>query len=277
MKVRKSVRLIAAVWLAFVVAQPPATAADLQGQVNEASKLLDIPHGLELASAKLRKSFKIEGSAAAQAKAQAILQETFHPIRLRIAVERDLAASADSATLSEAMRFLKSPLARKLSKMAAEAGPKIATQVQPYAAKLSTNPPPAARVAIVQRIIRSTRHVETAAMMSIDPLYTVGTALGRECGKTAAPHRESAQLREIQVAKIRQSAQVVLLFMYQPATDAELDGYADWFESTAGQKFVGLTADAIGKVLKDAAETTGRRIAREVMRGNVTWCPATPA
>ena len=265
--------LIAALWLTFSLAQLPASAADVQGQVNEASKLLDIPRGLELASAKLRKSFKVEGSPAAQAKAQAILQETFHPIRLRIAVERGLAASADSATLAEAMRFLKSPLARKLSTMAAEAGPKIATQIQPYATSLSANPPPAARVEIVRRIIRSTRHVETAAMMSINPLYAVGTVLGRECGKTAPPHPESAKLRDLQVGKIRQSAQVVLLFMYQPATDTELDEYADWFESSAGQRFVGLTADAIAKVLDDAAETTGRRIAREVMRGNVTWCP----
>jgi len=243
-------------------------------QVRELSQLLDIPRGLELASAKVQKSFKVEGSPEAQAKVQAILRETFDPPRLRVAVENALAESIDAATVDAAIRFRKSPIARKLAIMEQNAQGNIGRELQSYAADLAKNPPAPARVAIVGRIIRSTRHVETAVEMSMDPLVAVGVALGRECGGNGSPGDNAKKLRDLQAAKMRDSAPVVLLFLYRAASDAELTEYAQWFESPDGQKLVGLTLDAIGKALNDAAETAGRRIGREVMRGHVTWCGA---
>jgi len=109
--------------------------------------------------------------------------------------------------------------------------------------------------------------------MSMDPLVAVGVALGQECGGQGAPGADAAKLRDLQVSRMRESAPVVSLFLYRAASDAELTEYAEWFESPNGQKFVALTMDAIGKALNDAAKRAGRRIGREVMRGNVTWCP----
>ena len=265
--------------IGFSLARQPASAADvenLRGQIRELSKLFEIPRGLELAAAKVLKSFKVEGSPEAQAKAQAILREDFDPARLRVAVEGAIAESADSTTLAEAIRFRKSPLVQKLSAMERQAQASIATELQPFAAGLSANPPPEPRVAIVQRIISSTRHVETAVTMSMDPVVAVGVALGQECGGQGVPGADAAKLRDLQVSRMRESAPVVSLYLYRAASDAELTEYAEWFESQNGQKFVALTMDAIGKVLSDAAKRAGHRIGREVMKGHVTWCADAP-
>src|SRR5436190_10363744 len=108
--------LAATLLVALSLTPRPAPAAEeLRGRVREVSSLLEIPRGLELASAKVQKGFQVEGSPEAQAKAQAILKEVFASARLRLVVEGALTESADSATLGEAIRFLTSPLARKLS------------------------------------------------------------------------------------------------------------------------------------------------------------------
>ena len=76
---------------------------------------------------------------------------------------------------------------------------------------------------------------------------------------------------------IHQNATLVNLFVYQTATDDELIRYADWLASRDAVWFRDRVEESLGKSLRAAGDEAGRRIGREVARGQVSWCPASPS
>jgi hypothetical protein len=171
------------------------------------------------------------------------------------------------------LTLLKSPLARRMSQLEAEAASlKSSEALIEYAESLLSNPPARERVNLVSKLYR----VSTAAELSIQLQSLTLLAMIQAFD---APNPRHKQLGENQLKRLEaqtknklkesfeQVAEVIYLYAYRSASDEDLVKYIELYETDTMKWFSSLLQLALEDAMKTAANQVTVRFANGHSKG----------
>lgn len=275
----------------FTQTPPPATD---EAPPRDAGALVD--EVLELSGAR-RALAQIPGQVQAQiqqrkgqlpetdlARLGDIMTRSFSPDALHAGLRESLSKQADPDRLSLVVRFLRSPLARRMTQLELDAtAPGSPAEMKKFAERTQASGPPQARLELIQRLDAATGSTEVAVDAAVAVIRAIGKALN-----AASPQDRRLTAREldgmIEKTKaamsdsLRAAATLQLLFAYRSAADRELGDYVQFWESDPGRWFLRAFRKGLLEAISAAATSAAAEITRALPRDTAASRPAkTPA
>jgi hypothetical protein len=219
-------------------------------------------------------------AAQGQALERAVLRE-FSADVLRREVERHLERAHHPRHAESVLHWLRSPVGRRIAKLdLAAAQPGGAAALQTYALNLGSNPPPAARVALIRQLDAATGMTD----FTVDAALTsaLATALGANGELPLAQQGTESDIRaaiEAQRRVLRPEIEKMMttsmLYSYRSLEDGELRRYIDFSESEPGRWYHESVKRALLDTLEGASTRVGQAIAA-AFGATVDPAPASP-
>ncbi|MGD9032845.1 MAG: DUF2059 domain-containing protein [Desulfobacteraceae bacterium] len=188
-----------------------------------------------------------------------ILKDAYQADRIKRHLLARFKKSLDPACIEAVLSWLQSPLGRKITKLEQAAStPEGVRQMTMYAAMIQTDPPPQARLRLVERLdealkvtdlmldmatitVNETMNGVVAAMpqhLDMDPLAM---------SQLLKTHREEMR-RQFQKA-----VTTTFLYAYQPLSDRELEQYIAFAESEHGMRYHKVLVEEMKRIQMDAS------------------------
>ena len=216
-----------------------------------------------------------------QALESAVLRE-FGAEALQREVERHLERAYQSQHAELVLRWLRSPVGRRIAKLDLSAArPEGAAALQSYARNLGSNPPPATRVSLIRQLDAATGMTD----FTVDAALTsaLATALGANGVLPPAKQGAESDIRaavEAQRDALRPEIEMMIttsmLYSYQSLGDGELRNYIDFSNGEAGRWYHESVKRALLNTLEGASTRVGRAVAASLAEA-VDPVPASPA
>ena len=202
---------------------------------------------------------------AAYAAVAPIVDGAFESAKLNAEIAANLKRTGfDAERMARFLELLRQPAAIKMS------GPEMRS-VTPEAMKehfdgLRTNPPPAARMKLLQTLDEATRTTEVGAEMTavlLRDMAEVALDSKKKSGKDAPPEAGKmvgSQLNALRTQG-RTQARAVMYVMYRKASDEDLAEYVKLLDTDTGRWGSELLADAIRPLLAVRAGVIAKEVA----------------
>jgi hypothetical protein len=284
---RHALALLAACF-AWLAALPALAASGLPGPAGEMQEIFRIS-GLEaqlgtldqVVAASLAPNLQGVPPAQAQVVQRAVLSEFNAPL-LKQQVESRLAKVHHPAHAAATLRWLRSPLARRITALeVAASSAESVREIERFAQNLPAQPPTPARVGLAREFDRATGWTEFALDVSLASARAAMTAIAAV--RPDEPRLQPQQIeqaiasqRELMRNGIEQASLVSALFVYRSLSDTEFEAYIAWTKTDAGRWYHGVVREALLEVLTEVAGRMGRTVAA-ALRAAPAPVPAAPA
>ncbi|MGH7205320.1 MAG: hypothetical protein ACREI2_03815 [Nitrospiraceae bacterium] len=187
-----------------------------------------------------------------------VLSNAYNAQTLEQHVYKRVHGELTSELATKTLGWLRTDLARKITKLEERASaPQVIQQMQGFAKKLESSPPSQQRLGLARRIDLATDTTEL--MLDITESSTFGLAMALDAMLPPDQRQGEARLR-VQMERQRpilreayqQLSMVNALFTYQSLSDAELERYVDFLESEVGTQYTMLANTALKDALYEA-------------------------
>lgn len=197
-----------------------------------------------------------------------IFQETYDTKKLLREVQAGIATNFDAAHAGKALEWMRSPLAQKITRLEQDSSaPQALEQMQALADEISITPAPEPRLKLIRRLDKATRGTEMATDMVILSAWGVEIGLNAllPAKNRSTPDmllRQAAFAHSQIIREQKHIMKVGFLYTYQTLADSEIERYAAFAESDAGQWYYRTIRQAFKDVLSEAALDTGKGVER---------------
>ena len=196
-----------------------------------------------------------------------VLSQAYNAQTLEQHVYRRVHSELNHELATKTLGWLRTDLARKITKLEEQAStPQAMQQMEVFAKKLESSPPSQQRLGLARRIDLATDATEL--MLDITESSTFGLAMALDATLPPDQRQGEARLRvqmERQRQKLRETYQelstVNSLFTYQSLRDAEVERYVDFLESEVGTQYTTLANTALKDALYEAGTHVNRGMA----------------
>ena len=196
-----------------------------------------------------------------------VLSQAYDAQTLEQHVYRRVHSELNHELATKTLGWLRTDLARKITKLEEQAStPQAIQQMEVFAKKLESSPPSQQRLGLARRIDLATDATEL--MLDITESSTFGLAMALDATLPPDQRQGEARLRvqmERQRQKLRETYQelstVNALFTYQSLNDAEVERYVDFLESEVGTQYSTLANTALKDALYEAGTQVNRGMA----------------
>ncbi len=196
-----------------------------------------------------------------------VLSQAYDAQTLEQHVYRRVHSELNHELATKTLGWLRTDLARKITKLEEQAStPQAIQQMEVFAKKLESSPPSQQRLGLARRIDLATDATEL--MLDITESSTFGLAMALDATLPPDQRQGEARLRvqmERQRQKLRETYQelstVNALFTYQSLNDAEVERYVDFLESEVGTQYTTLANTALKDALYEAGTQVNRGMA----------------
>ncbi|MGH7229683.1 MAG: hypothetical protein ACREIH_10795 [Nitrospiraceae bacterium] len=196
-----------------------------------------------------------------------VLSQAYNAQTLEEHVYRRVHSELNHELATKTLGWLRTDLARKITKLEEQAStPQAIQQMGVFAKKLESSPPSQQRLGLARRIDLATDATEL--MLDITESSTFGLAMALDATLPPEQRQGEARLRvqmERQRQKLRETYQelstVNSLFTYQSLSDAEVERYVDFLESEVGTQYTTLANTALKDALYEAGTQVNRGMA----------------
>lgn len=196
-----------------------------------------------------------------------VLSQAYDAQTLEQHVYRRVHSELNHELATKTLGWLRTDLARKITKLEEQAStPQAIQQMEVFAKKLESSPPSQQRLGLARRIDLATDATEL--MLDITESSTFGLAMALDATLPPVQRQGEARLRvqmERQRQKLRETYQqlstVNALFTYQSLSDAEVERYVDFLESEVGTQYTTLANTALKDALYEAGTHVNRGMA----------------
>ncbi len=196
-----------------------------------------------------------------------VLSQAYNAQTLEEHVYRRVHSELNHELATKTLGWLRTDLARKITKLEEQAStPQAIQQMEVFAKKLESSPPSQQRLGLARRIDLATDATEL--MLDITESSTFGLAMALDATLPPDQRQGEARLRvqmERQRQKLRETYQelstVNSLFTYQSLSDAEVERYVDFLESEVGTQYTTLANTALKDALYEAGTQVNRGMA----------------
>jgi hypothetical protein len=209
-------------------------------------------------------------SAADRAAIDRVLAQSLRDDAVYAAVREAFRPQVDRPSLEATAAWLRTPVARKVVALeAASSEPETEQKVAEYAATLKTNPAPARRLELLQRLDWVTGANETSA----DLVAVIARGLASAVSAAGPPQRRlrpgqiedrAAQVRARANESLREVRTMSMLYTYQTLHDDELAEYVRFSGSEAGRWYNTAMRKSLVAALGKAVEQTAAELVRAV-------------
>jgi len=184
-----------------------------------------------------------------------LLKTSFDPEAARRNLYEFLKNKLDEKTLRDTLAWLETPVAMKIARAEHES---ISVEAQAetlrYIAGFQNNPPPPARVAVIQRLVKEAKLVESTVALVIDIMTGMISSFN-----LVMPDAKKVSKRDIQAQinsmkpmleqAIRQQVTMSTFYTYRNISNADLEKYINHLTSESGSKFNDIGIKAISYTL----------------------------
>ncbi len=196
-----------------------------------------------------------------------VLSQAYDAQTLEQHVYRRVHSELNHELATKTLGWLRTDLARKITKLEEQAStPQAIQQMEVFAKKLESSPPSQQRLGLARRIDLATDATEL--MLDITESSTFGLAMALDATLPPDQRQGEARVRvqmERQRQKLRETYQelstVNALFTYQSLNDAEVERYVDFLESEVGTQYTTLANTALKDALYEAGTQVNRGMA----------------
>ncbi|HKQ63567.1 MAG TPA: DUF4124 domain-containing protein [Methylomirabilota bacterium] len=209
-------------------------------------------------------------SAADRAAIDRVLAQSLRDDAVYAAVREAFRPQVDRPSLEATAAWLRTPVARKIVALeTASSEPETEQKVAEYAATLKTNPAPARRLELLQRLDWVTGANETSA----DLVAVIARGLSSAVSAAGPPQRRlrpgqiedrAAQVRARANESLREVRTMSMLYTYQTLHDDELAEYVRFSGSDAGRWYNTAMRKSLVAALGKAVEQTAAELVRAV-------------
>ena len=170
----------------------------------------------------------------------------------------------DDALLAETLTWYRTPVGRKLARLAVEAqGAQAQAELVTFADKIRRDPPAEERVALADRLDAGMGLTEAKLDMVavvMKALAQANEASGAQGARARASEDVLSMMRNRMRAPTRSTSLLTILYAYRSVPDAELKSFAEFLETDAGRWYArtsrGAALDVMERVLEKAAAAT---------------------
>ena len=209
-------------------------------------------------------------SQADQAAIDRVLAQSLRHDTVYAAIRDAFRPQVDRASLEATAAWLRTPVARKIVALEIAASePGAEQKIADYAATLKTNPPPARRLELLQRLDWVTGANETSA----DLVAVIARGLSSAVSAAGPPQRRlrpgqiedrAAQVRARANESLREVRTMSMLYTYQTLHDDELAEYVRFSGSEAGRWYNTAMRKSLVAALGKAVEQTAAELVRVI-------------
>lgn len=195
-----------------------------------------------------------------------LIRESFDVRKARQNLSVYLLQHTDKPSVEEILRWLNTPLARKITREELNAsGAGQQAEMLHYLADLQANPPPQGRIALVQEVERVTHLSEltTRIVMEVTRgmMESINLALPEDDRQPLDERLEEMETMGPVIQEgFRQQMILTSFYAYRNISDKELADYIRFYDSDLGRREIRITGDALGHVLKQWFQEFGRRL-----------------
>jgi len=195
------------------------------------------------------------------------VQQAFSPDRFKQTIIKEVRASMTVKDLDTVLKWLDSPLGKKLTRLEEAAStPETLSKVKEFAARLQQSPPTETRLNILRRLdaaVKATEaNVEIVMNTQLAVAFAVVKSLPQEQqGSLEAIAAELKKNRPQVEAAMKSQTLIFSLYTYQNLTNAELERYIRFATSPAGEKYHRATLSGFKKAFLDGSIKWGNSIA----------------
>ena len=195
------------------------------------------------------------------------VQQAFSPDRFKQTIIKEVRASMTVKDLDTVLKWLDSPLGKKLTRLEEAAStPETLSKVKEFAARLQQSPPTETRLNILRRLdaaVKATEaNVEIVMNTQLAVAFAVVKSLPQEQqGSLKAIAAELKKNRPQVEAAMKSQTLIFSLYTYQNLTNAELERYIRFATSPAGEKYHRATLSGFKKAFLDGSIKWGNSIA----------------
>ena len=212
-----------------------------------------------------------------------IAARVFEPGKMTAELVASIKAAGkfDAERMARFLELLRQPIALKMTSQELRSVPPEA--MQKYTENFRKNPPPSARVKLIQSIDEVTHAAELSADMAnamvhdmidviLDSRQKAGKRVPREARQAVGSHLNSMR------SQMRGQYRTIMYVMYRDATDAELSEYLKLLNADTGRWGYDMLAGAIRPILVSRGSAVGRELAQlAIARQEMGKQAATPA
>ena len=195
------------------------------------------------------------------------VQQSFSPERFKKTIIKEVKASMTVKDLDNVLKWLDSPLGKKLTRLEeAASNPEAFSEVKKFAARLKQTPPAANRLDILRRLDAAVKATETNVEIAMNTQLAVAFAVVK-----SLPQEQQGSLEDIAAqleknrprieAAMKSQTLIFALYAYQDLTDGELEAYIKFATSPAGFKYHRATMSGFKKALLNGSLKWGNSIA----------------
>jgi hypothetical protein len=213
---------------------------------------------------------------------EAVLRAWSAPV-IQQDVSARLAKAHDPQQAPATLRWLRSPLGRRVTELETHASSAEGVQaLEAFAQQLRSHPPDETRLALARALDQATGATDFAVEVSLASaraaMSAVGAALPQE--KRLDPDRIEAAIEAQRPRLHEQLAMASLastLFTYQSLGNSELETYLAFARSDAGRWYHGVVKQALLEMLTDVSSRMGRTVATALRAASAPGGAPTPA
>jgi uncharacterized protein DUF4124 len=234
-------------------------------------------------TARLAREFRpAQGQVAAPAQAtiERIVARTFHADTVYRLAREEFARGLDRSKLEAKLRWLRSPLGRKVAALEiATADPEHDRELAEFAATVATAPPSARRRQLVERLdwVSGASDVSADVTAALSSSVTRAIALNTLASRRPSRRQIESQAEEVRAGAavtLRQATLVSMLYTYRTLSDEELERYVEFESTEAGRWYNALLRRALLTTLTRAFDETAQAVFAAVPPDR--WARATP-
>lgn len=186
-----------------------------------------------------------------------MLKESFDARQAETDLADFLLVSTDERFLRDMLRWLETPLARKITREETDSSaPGKQADMLRYLADLQDNPPSQQRIELIQGVEQATHMAELTADILIEVMQGMleATNAALPADRQGVPeeaYREIDGLRTTIESGLREEMVLESYYTYRNITDAELAAYIGFYETELGQTEIEKTGEALIYTLKN--------------------------
>ncbi len=204
---------------------------------------------------------------------KALVPWAFALENLKKPVLQELREKLITPDIKEVLKWLDSPLGKKITQMEeAAATLEAQTAIDQYAMRMKSSPPTAARLKVIAQLDAASKATESAVELAVNTQIAVSLAINatlpREQQMSPAEiKRQLAKDRPDLEAAAKMQTVAALFYTYRTLTESEIQKYIEFLRSPAGSKFTSVSTVAIDKAFYECNIKWGKAIGETLKQG----------
>lgn len=193
------------------------------------------------------------------------LAEAFSSIGFSARVSADLKKNFDQKRLQALLKDFSTPAAKSM--VQAERASATAEERAQFARSPAATQPSAQRADLIKRIDAASRASELAVETASVTMSTLAAGIAGENARKAAAMDKTIEKQRASTAQaVRDATMLNIAYGFKDASDADLQKYAEIYETENSKWLYGLVYAALLEEVKTAATDAGKRIAESAVK-----------